>query len=183
VVIFLLLTAYFQSPRLALVSVAPVPAVLAGVVLALLLTGATFNLQSFMGAIMAVGVATANAILLVTFADRARMGGMTAREAATAAARSRVRPILMTSAAMIAGMVPLALGLGEGGDQVAPLGRAVIGGLAAGTLTTLLVLPAVFALVMGRGEARSASLDPFDPDSRHFVPEVPLTAPGEPHAS
>lgn len=183
VVIFLLLTAYFQSPRLALVSVAPVPAVLAGVVLALLLTGATFNLQSFMGVIMAVGVATANAILLVTFADRARMGGMTAREAATAAARSRVRPILMTSAAMIAGMVPLALGLGEGGDQVAPLGRAVIGGLAAGTLTTLFVLPAAFALVMGRGEARSASLDPFDPDSRHFVPEVPLTVPGEPHAS
>ena len=182
-VIFLMLTAYYQSVRLALVAVAPVPAVLAGVVAALLLTGSTLNLQSFMGAIMAVGVATANAILFVTFADRARTGGLTAREAAEEGLRSRVRPILMTSAAMIAGMMPMALGLGEGGDQVAPLGRAVIGGLAAGTLTTLLVLPAVFALVMGRGEARSASLDPFDPDSRHFVPEVPLTPQGETHAS
>jgi hypothetical protein len=75
----------------------------------------------------------------------------------------------------------MAIGLGEGGDQVAPLGRAVIGGLAAGTLTTLFVLPAMFALVMG-GWVWSVSLDPFDPDSRHFVPEVPLTVPGEPHA-
>jgi multidrug efflux pump subunit AcrB len=182
VVIGLLLTAYFQSPRLALVAVAPVPAVLAGVAVILLLTGNTLNLQSFMGAIMAVGVATANAILLVTFAERSREAGMTAREAGVAGVQARVRPILMTSAAMIAGMVPMALGLGEGGDQVAPLGRAVIGGLAAGTLTTLFVLPAVFALVMG-GRAYSVSLDPFDPESRHFVSEVPLTPKGESHAS
>jgi Cu/Ag efflux pump CusA len=86
-----------------------------------------------------------------------------------------VRPILMTSLAMIAGMTPLALGLGDGGDQTAPLGRAVIGGLIAATLTTLFVLPAVFALVMG-GPARSASLNPFDPASRHYVPDV-LEAP------
>jgi multidrug efflux pump subunit AcrB len=181
VVIFLLLTAYFQSPRLALVSVAPVPAVMVGVAATLILTGSTINLQSFMGAIMAVGVATANAILLVAFADRARAGGMSAHEAAVAGVRSRVRPILMTSAAMIAGMIPMAIGLGEGGDQVAPLGRAVIGGLAAGTLTTLFVLPAVFALVMG-GRVRTASLDPFDPDSQHFVPEVPLIPQGDHHA-
>jgi multidrug efflux pump subunit AcrB len=134
-----------------------------------------------MGAIMALGVATANAILLVTFAERSRAGGASAREAGVEGARSRVRPILMTGAAMIAGMVPMALGVGEGGDQVAPLGRAVVGGLAAGTLTTLFVLPAVFALVMA-GRARPVSLDPFDPDSRHFVPEVPLTPQGRPHA-
>ena len=184
VVIGLLLLAYFQSVRLALVSVAPVPAVLAGVAVVLLATGTTLNLQSFMGAITAVGVATANAILLVTFAERARVGGAPAREAGIAGARSRVRPILMTSCAMIAGMVPMALGLGEGGDQTAPLGRAVIGGLATGTLTTLFVLPAVFALVMGRAGTASASLDPFDPASAHHVPnaqagshEVPSHAP------
>ncbi len=172
VVIGLLLLAYFQSVRLALVSVAPVPAVLAGVALMLLATGTTLNLQSFMGAIMAVGVATANAILLVTFAERARVGGMTARDAGVEGARTRVRPILMTACAMIAGMVPMALGVGEGGDQTAPLGRAVIGGLFAGTLTTLFVLPAVFALLMGRTGTASASLDPFDPTSPHHVPNA-----------
>jgi multidrug efflux pump subunit AcrB len=169
VVIFLLLMAYFQSARLALVAVAPVPAVLAGVALALFATGTTLNLQSFMGAIMAVGVATANAILLVTFAERARTGGASAADAGAAGATARARAIIMTSCAMIAGMVPMALGLGEGGDQTAPLGRAVIGGLLAGTLTTLFVLPAVFALAMGRANTASPSLDPFDPASRHKV--------------
>jgi multidrug efflux pump subunit AcrB len=172
VVIGLLLMAYFQSARLALVAVAPVPAVLLGVAALLFVTGTTLNLQSFMGSIMAVGVATANAILFVTFAERARVGGMSAPDAGAEGARTRVRPILMTSCAMIAGMVPLALGLGEGGDQTAPLGRAVIGGLAAGTLTTLFVLPAVFGLVMGRAGRASASLDPFDPASPHHVPEA-----------
>ncbi len=172
VVIALMLTAYFQSLRLALIAVAPVPAVLAGVAVALFVTSSTLNLQSFLGAIMAVGVATANAILVVTFAERARVGGQSAREAGVEGAKGRVRPILMTSAAMIAGMVPMAVGLGDGGDQTAPLGRAVIGGLAAATLTTLFVLPAVFALVMGRSPARSASLSPFDPASRHYVPDA-----------
>ncbi len=171
IVIALLLTAYFQSFRLALVSVSTVPAVLAGVAAALFLTSSTLNLQSFMGAIMAVGVATANAILLVTFAERSRIGGMTAREAGIEGARTRVRPILMTSCAMIAGMIPMALGLGEGGDQTAPLGRAVIGGLASATLTTLLILPAIFALVMAEADRKSPSLDPFDPGSRCHVPD------------
>jgi multidrug efflux pump subunit AcrB len=125
-----------------------------------------------MGAIMAVGVATANAILLVTFAERARVGGMSAREAGIEGANTRVRPILMTSCAMVAGMIPMALGLGDGGEQVAPLGRAVIGGLVAGTLTTLFILPAVFALVMGRSGTASASLDPFDPASPHYIPDA-----------
>ena len=172
IVIGLLLTAYFQSARLALVAVAPVPAILVGIVVMLLATGTTLNLQSFMGSIMAIGVATANAILLVTFAERARVGGMDARDAGIEGARSRVRPILMTSAAMIAGMIPMALGIGEGGDQTAPLGRAVIGGLAAGTLTTLFVLPAVFAWIMGRAGRASVSLDPFDAHSARFVPGV-----------
>jgi multidrug efflux pump subunit AcrB len=172
IVIALMLTAYFQSVRLALVAVAPVPAVLAGVVLALTLTGSTLNLQSFMGAIMAVGVATANAILLVTFAERGRLAGLSAIDAAVAGATGRVRPILMTSAAMIAGMIPMALGFGEGGNQTAPLGRAVVGGLAAATITTLFFLPSVFALVTGGAPVRSTSLSPFYPVSTHYVADA-----------
>jgi multidrug efflux pump subunit AcrB len=172
VVIMLMLTAYYQSWRLSLSAVAAVPAVLAGVAAMLWVTGTTLNLQSFMGSIMAVGVAVANAILLVTFADRARHDGQSAADAAIAAARSRVRPILMTSAAMIAGMTPMALGLGDGGDQTAPLGRAVIGGLLAATATTLLILPGVYALLAGRGSPVSASLDPFDVDSPRHVPDA-----------
>ncbi len=168
-VIFLLLTAYFQSVRLALTAVAAVPAVLCGVVVTLLATRTTLNIQSFMGTIMAVGVAVANAILLVTFAERYRKDGRTSVEAGVAGARTRVRPILMTRLAMIAGMVPMALGLGEGGDQTAPLGRAVIGGLLASTLATLTLLPAVFALVMGGSSTGSVSLSPTDPESSNFV--------------
>jgi multidrug efflux pump subunit AcrB len=168
-VIFLLLTAYFQSPRLAGIAVSAVPAVLAGVVVALWSTGTTLNIQSFMGAIMAVGVAVANAILLLTFAEQARMQGADSSSAAITAGTSRLRPILMTSFAMLAGMVPMALGLGEGGEQTAPLGRAVIGGLAAATLATLLILPAVFAVVQRRTSRKSVSLDPHDPSGRFSV--------------
>jgi multidrug efflux pump subunit AcrB len=168
IVILLLLTAYFQSIRLALVALATVPAVVAGGALALFVTRTTINIQSFMGAIMAIGVAVANAILLVTFAERIRREGRDARYSAAHAARNRARPILMTSFAMMAGMLPMALGFGEGGEQTAPLGRAVIGGLAAATLTSIFVLPAIFALVMGGAPTRSASLDPDDPDSRYF---------------
>ena len=160
--------AYFQSPRLALVVVSTVPAVLAGVALALAITGTTLNIQSFMGAIMAIGVAVANAILLVTFAERSRRAGTPATVAAVEGAGQRLRPILMTSCAMIAGMAPMALAFGEGGEQTAPLGRAVIGGLVAATFTTLLVLPAVFAAVQARSSTRSASLDPADPESQHY---------------
>ena len=165
VVIFLLLAANFQSVRLALVVVSTVPAVLAGVAAMLLLTGTTLNVQSFMGAIMAIGVAVANAILLVTFAEQGRLVGATALAAGIEAARSRMRPVLMTSAAMIAGMVPMALALGEGSEATAPLGRAVIGGLALATLATLLVLPSVYALAQSRATTGSASLDPDDPGS------------------
>jgi multidrug efflux pump subunit AcrB len=169
-VIFLLLTAYFQSVRLALCAVAAVPAVLLGVVLTLLATRTTLNIQSFMGSIMAVGVAVANAILLVTFAERYRQEGKPAPEAGVEGARTRMRAILMTSLAMIAGMLPMALGVGEGGDQTAPLGRAVIGGLLASLAATLLLLPAVFALIMGRSSTASVSLSPTDPASRYYEP-------------
>lgn len=169
VVIFLMLAANFESLRLAIVVVSAVPAVLAGVVLLLWLTGTTLNIQSAMGAIMAVGVAVANAILLVTFAERNRKQGLDALTAATEAARSRLRPILMTSFAMTAGMLPLALGLGDGGDQTAPLGRAVVGGLAMATLATIFVLPAVFVLLRNNAGINSSSLDPDDPLSVHHV--------------
>ena len=124
---------------------------------------------------MAIGVAVANALLLVTFAERSRMAGASASDAAIEGARSRLRPILMTSLAMIAGMAPMALGLGEGGQQSAPLGRAVIGGLAFATVATLLALPAVYALVQGRAHRRSPSLDPDHAESRAF--DGTLTSP------
>jgi multidrug efflux pump subunit AcrB len=160
VVIFLLLTANFQSLKLAFVVLSTAPAAIVGVVLILWLTGTTLNLQSFMGTIMAIGVAVANAILLATFAERRRVDGATADVAAVDGAQSRLRPILMTSLAMIAGMLPMAIGLGEGGEQTAPLGRAVVGGLAVATIATLFVLPAVFAIAQGRAHRRSVSLDP-----------------------
>ncbi|MBA3484965.1 MAG: efflux RND transporter permease subunit [Pirellulales bacterium] len=175
VAVFLLLTANFQSVRLALVAVSTAPAVVAGVVLMLWLTGTTLNIQSFIGAIMAIGVAMANAILLVTFAEQRRVEGLSAIDAASVGASSRLRAILMTSGAMIAGMLPMALGLGEAGQQNAPLGRAVIGGLAAATAATLLVLPSVFALLQRRSAVASASLDPRDAESSYYLPRAAAT--------
>lgn len=121
-----------------------------------------------MGAILGIGVATANAILLLTFAERNRREGHPVAEAAVEGASGRLRPILMTSFAKLAGMVPMALALGEGGEQTAPLGRAVIGGLAAATLATLLVLPALFVLDQGRAGTASPLLNPDDPESPYF---------------
>ena len=158
--IFLMLTANFQSLRLALAVMSVLPAALAGVVLALWMTGTTLNIQSFMGAIMAVGVAVSNAILLVTFAERERSRN-DAVAASVEGGRSRLRPILMTSLAMIAGMLPMALGLGKSGEESAPLGRAVVGGLALATVATLLVLPAIFAL-LSRHARHTVSLLPDD---------------------
>lgn len=159
--IFILLGAYFQSLRIAVVVIATIPAVIAGVLIALVLAGDTLNVQSFMGAIVSLGVAVANAILLTTFAEKSRMTGASATDAAVEGAQSRLRPILMTTSAMVLGMMPLALGAA----QTAPLGRAVIGGLIGGTLATLFVLPSSFALVQSRAGRRSPSLDPYDPAS------------------
>ncbi|MBI4454832.1 MAG: efflux RND transporter permease subunit [Acidobacteria bacterium] len=160
--IFLLLAANFQSVRVAFVVLSTIPAVIAGVALALWITGTTLNVQSFMGAIMAIGVSVANAILLVTFAEETRRRGKDAAAAALEGAERRLRPILMTTVAMIAGMIPLALALGRGGEQTAPLGCAVIGGLAASTLAVLLVLPLVFAMAQRQADRSSASLHPDD---------------------
>jgi multidrug efflux pump subunit AcrB len=170
VVIFLLLAANFQSLRLSLAAVSTAPAAIAGVVLMLAATGTTLNIQSLIGATMAVGVAMANAILLVTFAEHRRRGGRSAPAAAVEGAAGRLRPILMTTCAMMAGMLPMALALGESGQQNAPLGRAVIGGLAAATAATLLVLPSVFALAQSRATTQSPSLDPRDPESAYYTP-------------
>jgi multidrug efflux pump subunit AcrB len=162
VAILLMLAANFQSLRLSFAVMAVIPAALAGVALALWLTGTTLNIQSFTGTIMAMGVAVSNAILFVTFAERERANA-DASAAAVEGGRSRLRPILMTSLAMIAGMLPLASGLGESGEQVAPLGRAVVGGLALATVATLLVLPAIFAL-LSSGSAKTVSLLTDDPE-------------------
>ncbi len=156
--IFLLLAANFQSLKLSIVVLSTAPAALAGVAVALWVTHTTINLDSFMGAIMALGVAVANAILLVTFAERVRISGVDAAVAAEEGARSRLRPILMTSLAMIAGMLPVAIGLGDSDRQMVPLGRAVIGGLTAATLATLFVLPAIFARVQKNSPQRGVSL-------------------------
>jgi multidrug efflux pump subunit AcrB len=166
--VFLLLAANFQSFRLAAAVVLISPAVLCGVAIALLATGTTLSIQSFMGAIMAAGIATANSILMATFMELARRDGMQVPQAAIAGGSGRLRAVLMTAAAMIGGMLPIALGLGEGAEQTAPLGRAVIGGLLFGTAATLSVLPALYAIMQRRAVAHSPSLDPSDPTSRYY---------------
>jgi multidrug efflux pump subunit AcrB len=160
VVILLLLSANYQSVGLAISVLATVPAVLLGALLLLLSTGATLNLQSYMGLIMAVGVSVANAILIVTNAESLRLVYKDPFKAATVAASVRLRPILMTSFAMIAGMIPMASGLGEAGDQSAPLGRAVIGGLIASTLAALFIVPLVYGWIQQKTSFESVSLLP-----------------------
>jgi multidrug efflux pump subunit AcrB len=167
-VIFLLLASNFQSFRLAIAVVSTLPAVLCGVMLMLRVTGTTLNVQSFMGAIMSIGIAVANAILLVTFAELSRHAGARALEAALEGARGRLRAILMTASAMIAGMVPIALAGGTASEQTAPLGKAVIGGLVFATLATLTVLPSVYAVLQAKATTQSASLYPKDPLSRYY---------------
>jgi multidrug efflux pump subunit AcrB len=161
--IFLLLAANYESLRLGFITLATAPATICGVILMLMITHTTLNIESYMGGIMAVGVGTANAILLVTFADQHRRSGASAFEAGIQAVKGRMRPILMTSAAMIAGMIPMALAA----EVTAPLGRAVIGGLLAATLANLTVLPFVFSIVQQRAATASPSLDPDDPESRY----------------
>src|SRR6266581_1397332 len=167
-VIFLLLAANFQSVRLALSIILTIPAVLCGVILMLRLTGTTLNIESFMGAIMAVGIAVANSILLVTFAERFRREGRPVFEATQEGATSRLRAILMTAVAMIFGMIPMAIGFAEGGSQTAPLGRAVIGGLIVSTFATLTILPSIYAIFQGGAAVTSPSLNPMDSRSRYY---------------
>jgi multidrug efflux pump subunit AcrB len=159
--VFLLLAANFQSIRLAVAVLATIPAVLLGVVAMLLVTGTTLNLESYMGAIMAIGIAVANSILLVTFAELRRKDGAPTAIAAKEGATGRLRAVLMTALAMIAGMIPMALSA----ELTAPLGRAVIGGLAMSTVATLFVLPCLYAILQRGVRRGSPSLDPDDPAS------------------
>jgi multidrug efflux pump subunit AcrB len=171
-VIFVLLTAYFQSPRLALISIGAVPGVLAGIAIILYLTNTTLNIESFMGSIMCLGVSVSNSVMLVTFIDEHWKRGTHSSEAAIMGASERLRPILMTACAMTVGMVPMSLALERGSQMQAPLGRAVIGGLVASSFATLLFVPSIFAIVIGKKVARSPSIYPDDPESAHYDPNV-----------
>jgi multidrug efflux pump subunit AcrB len=139
------------------------------VALMLFITGTTLNVQSYMGGIMAVGISVANSILLITFAEQARHENRSVPDATIAGASSRLRAILMTATAMIFGMIPLAIGFGEGGAQSAPLGRAVIGGLLVSTFATLTFLPSIYAILQGKASTTSNSLNPMDPSSRYYA--------------
>ncbi len=167
VVILLLMTVFFQSFRVSLIILSVIPAVIAGSLSFLLITGNTLNIQSYMGCIMAIGVALANAVLFITAAEAQRKAG-DLRAAYLVAAAGRLRPIIMTSLAMIAGMIPMAIGVGEGSDQTAPLGIAVIGGLVFSTVSVLFFLPQVYHAFMGKRKFVAASLDPDDVNSKNY---------------
>lgn len=148
--VYLLMVVNYQSWLDPFIIICALPGAFSGVVWALFLTQTTFNVPSLMGAIMSIGVATANSILLVTFANELREKGMDPLEAAVAAGYTRLRPIIMTACAMIIGMLPMAFGIGEGGEQNAPLARAVIGGLTVATFATVFFIPLMFTLIHGR---------------------------------
>lgn len=168
-VIFLMLAANFQSFKVSGIVLVTVPAVVLGSLSLLMLTGSTLNLQSYMGMIMSVGVSISNAVLLITNAEEIRKHNGDATKSAMEAAALRMRPIVMTALAMVAGMIPMASGLGEAGDQSSPLGRAVIGGLVASTFAALFILPLVFAWGQNKTSTQSVSLDPEDEESIHFI--------------
>jgi multidrug efflux pump subunit AcrB len=162
VLVYLLIVVNFQSWLDPFIIISALPAALAGIVVFLFLTHTTLSVPALMGAIMCMGVATANSILVVAFARERLDHHGDALEAAIEAGFTRFRPVLMTALAMIIGMVPMALGTGHAGEQNAPLGRAVIGGLLTATIATLFFVPAVFALLHGR-QSRRASLREGDP--------------------
>ena len=147
VLVYLLMAVNFQSWLDPFIILMALPGAVAGIVWILFITQTTFSVPSLMGSIMCIGVATANSILLVVFANDQRVEGLDARSAALSAGHTRIRPVLMTAIAMIIGMLPMALGIGEGGEQNAPLGRAVVGGLVLATVTTLFVVPLVYSLL------------------------------------
>jgi CzcA family heavy metal efflux pump len=154
--VYLLIVINFQSWLDPFIIIAALPGALAGICWFLLLTRTTLSVPSLTGAVMCMGVATANSILMVSFAREQMDEGMPAAQAAVSAGYTRMRPVLMTALAMVIGMVPMALGFGEGGEQNAPLGRAVIGGLLFATVATLFFVPSVFAILHSRQEAKRA---------------------------
>jgi multidrug efflux pump subunit AcrB len=145
VLVYLLMAVNFQSWLDPFIILTALPGAIAGILWMLFVTGTTLSVPSLMGAIMCVGVATANSILMVTFANDERVTIPLARDAALSAGYARIRPVLMTASAMMLGMLPMSLGMGEGGEQNAPLGRAVIGGLLGATVTTLFVVPIIYS--------------------------------------
>ncbi|CAG5010923.1 Multidrug resistance protein MdtC [Dyadobacter sp. CECT 9275] len=167
-VIFLMLSAYFQSLRIPMIVLSVIPAVVTGSLLLLFVAGHSLNIQSFMGCIMAIGVSVANVILLVTNAEAIRKQRLSGQDIGIQAAKTRLRPILMTAIAMVAGMIPMAMGVGEGGQQTAPLGVAVIGGLIFSTLSTLLITPLIYNAWIGNKNYVGVSLDPDDNESKNF---------------
>jgi HAE1 family hydrophobic/amphiphilic exporter-1 len=171
VLLYLVMVAQFRSFLDPFIIMFSVPMGLIGVVAVLLATGTTLNIESFMGTIMCIGVSVSNSVMMVTFIGMEWRERRVAAEAARAGAQDRLRPILMTACAMTIGMVPMALALEQGSEMEAPLGRAVIGGLAVSTFVTLFIVPSVFALLMGRAKPRSPSVYPDDPDSAHYDPD------------
>jgi multidrug efflux pump subunit AcrB len=156
VLVYFLMVVNFQSWTDPFIIIMALPGAFVGIVWMLLLTHTTFNVESMMGAIVSIGVATSNSILMITFANERLAEGTTALDAAISAGHTRLRPVLMTALAMIIGMVPMALGLGEGGEQNAPLGRAVIGGLLLATVATLFFVPVVFSMLRHKTRPRVA---------------------------
>ncbi|HXB43997.1 MAG TPA: efflux RND transporter permease subunit, partial [Puia sp.] len=167
VVIFLIMAVFFQSFRIAITALSMVPAVIGGSIFFLLLTGKTLNIQSYMGTIMAIGVAIANGVLYISTAESFRTSGH-GDDLHLRAASLRMRPILMTTVAMIAGMIPMTFGVTEGGDQTSPLAVAVIGGLIFSAISVLFFLPHLYNWSVGRKNYRSVSLDPDDISSGYF---------------
>ena len=152
--IYFLMVVNFQSWTDPFIIITALPGAFAGILWMLFLTHTTFNVESMMGAIMSIGVATANSILMITFANEQLREGRNALDAAIVAGHTRLRPVVMTALAMIIGMVPMALGLGEGGEQNAPLGRAVIGGCLLATVATLFFVPVVFSVIRHKTRPR-----------------------------
>jgi multidrug efflux pump subunit AcrB len=191
--VYFLIVVNFQSWLDPFIILTALPGALAGILWMLFLTQTTLSVPALMGAIMCIGVATANSILMITFANDQRREGLDARAAALAAGSTRLRPVLMTALAMVVGMLPMSLGLGEGGEQNAPLGRAVIGGLLVATLFTLVFVPVTYAVLRRKPpapELTDEELDESTPDAaldraalHHSENGLSLVAASEPLAN
>jgi multidrug efflux pump subunit AcrB len=173
VLVFIILMINFQTFLDPLVIIMALPGAVAGVLWALFITGTTFSVPSLMGMIMAIGVATSNSVLLITFADDARRAGFNAHDAAIEAGTTRLRPVIMTALAMIIGMIPMALALAEGGEENAPLGRAVIGGLLIASLYTLVVVPVLYAMIRKSEPMAEIELPDATPVEQQFAGHKP----------
>ena len=162
--VYMLMAINFQSWLDPLIILMALPAAIGGILLMLFTTGTTISVPSLMGAMMCIGVATANSILMITFANDKRKEGLNAHDAALAAGMTRLRPVIMTALAMVLGMLPMSLGLGDGGEQNAPLGRAVIGGLSAATFATLFFVPVVYSVLRRKNPERHIEPELREPD-------------------